>query len=68
MNDYNANNRVQSSFQSNFECPNCWGIQEWEEEYKAIPLNHDKDLHDKGQVQLTFIRRFVERFIGKIGK
>ncbi len=66
MIDYNATDRVQQSFQTSFECPNCWGIQEWNDEYKAIPINIDRALQEKGQAQLTFIRKFVERFIGKM--
>lgn len=42
-------------------CPNCWGLQEYENEYKAFSkdstkanINHDK------QHQKAFVQQFVE--------
>lgn len=42
------------------ECPNCWGIETWEDTYQARAIDLDRVRQSLGQKQKTFVRRIAD--------
>lgn len=46
-----------------FECPNCWGTQQWGNENKALRFELNKDTTLIGRARKGFIQRFADRYV-----
>lgn len=47
------------------ECPNCWGRQEWGNEFRPYIANLEQDRTEVGRARKTFIRKFVCKYLPK---
>ena len=48
-----------------FECPNCWGTQQWEGLEQPIHIDLRKDKSSIGRARQGFIQRFAERYLSR---
>lgn len=48
---------------SKFECPNCWGTQEWENEERPAVHDLSKDTTLIGRARQGFIQRFANKYL-----
>lgn len=46
-----------------FDCPNCWGTQEWDGIEMSVDLDLRKDTSAIGRSRQGFIQRFAERYL-----
>lgn len=53
---------------SSQECPNCWGIQLWDNEHQAVNLDLNKDTTFIGKARKGFIQRFTDRYVPQLRK
>ncbi len=44
-------------------CPNCWGRQEWCDQYIPVSLSREKDRWDFSQFRNGFILKFVKKYL-----
>ena len=45
-------------------CPNCWGEQEWEDQYIAFAEDREKDFLNRDRTgQKAFIEKFITEYI-----
>ncbi|MGH1434871.1 MAG: hypothetical protein ACRBG0_10460 [Lewinella sp.] len=53
---------------TSFDCPNCWGIQQWENEYRGAHFDNTKDTSSITKSRQGFIQRFADRYVPVIRK
>lgn len=46
-----------------FECPNCWGVQQWDDEEKAPLSELVRDSSLIGRSRKSFIQHFTDRYV-----
>ncbi len=63
-----SRNAQPATVNTTLECPNCWGIQQWENEDKAPRFEFDKDSTLIGKSRKGFIQRFADRHVTGIRK
>lgn len=49
--------------QTRFECPNCWGTQQWENVERPATEELSKDTTKIGRSREGFIQRFANRYL-----
>ena len=54
---------AQETANSTFQCPNCWGVQEWDNEQKAAQAQLQKDTSRIARAREGFILRFAKQYI-----
>ncbi len=52
-----------SANQHRFECPNCWGTQQYEDVERPAAYQLDKDTTSIGRSREGFIQRFANRYL-----
>ena len=57
------NPQVETVTFNGLECPNCWGQQEWGNEFRPFVANLEKDRTPLGKARKTFIRKFVNKYL-----
>lgn len=53
---------------TSLECPNCWGIQQWDDEHQAVNFDLNKDTTFIGKARKGFIQRFTDRYVPQLRK
>jgi len=49
-------------------CPNCWGIEIWDDTYRPRAIDLDRSRRSLGQKHKTFVRRIADLLFSKASK